>query len=823
MASSRKELSLITDREIEKVNIASLADRPTSGSRYGIGDLTAQDLKERFDAFPKLVKDRLNAIVSALRSDEASKYMTLHGLSDGIDNLYDFVALFCKKQSGKKNISDYIEALYTRISAAEPKSETLQAIIDDMAAFASEIDAVATDNQRRIAVAETNIQNAESRLDAIDDYINNEAVVDSSESYIKLVPENARKNAKVLTIGGMSYKSRNLIPFPYESGGVGSSLVKGGVTFTVQPDGGIYVKGTADSTTYFFLNRRITFASSSVNVLGSSKTFEGKTFSDVYYYKAADGTVVTSITVYAGETYDRVFYPMINDGTTALPFEAFEGLRDTKTVNIKSQNSNMVVYPYYETTKTENGITFLDNGDGSITANGTATKEAAFWFFYQWGKTYIPAGNYFLSGCPEGGDSSSFRINFALRNYEGKIIFDKSDKGSGLNISLDVPAYALFFRIVIQAGTTVNNLVFKPMLNYGESALEFVLGKTIDTIPIPEAVQSLDGYGLGISNDLYNYVDLVKKKYHPLVGEVDLGTLDWTYENPSFSAMLSDIKPTASGDYQARKTGFLCAKYNPSSNVNYAAMDDKSILRREIKKIHIRDSAYTDAAAFKAAMSGVMLVYELADPKEIDITNLFPADNEIEVEQNGYLEFVNEHKNAVPNSVQFNVFSSHQIAFEHAYIKGNPHGTTAADVGAYSKEESDDRFIHTENGKVPSDLLPSYVDDVLEYDTKDDFPETGESGKIYVDKSTNKSHRWSGTGYVELTSSALILGETSETAYRGDRGKIAYDHSQTAGNPHGTKLSDIVAVTAADNGKFLQVVDGDWKTVTIATAEGGSF
>lgn len=86
------------------------------------------------------------------------------------------------------------------------------------------------------------------------------------------------------------------------------------------------------------------------------------------------------------------------------------------------------------------------------------------------------------------------------------------------------------------------------------------------------------------------------------------------------------------------------------------------------------------------------------------------------------------------------------------------------------------------DGKVPSSQLPSYVDDVLEYDSLSDFPETGETGKIYVTKDTNKTYRWSGSAYPEISAS-LALGETSSTAYRGDRGKIAYDHSQKAHAP----------------------------------------
>lgn len=74
-----------------------------------------------------------------------------------------------------------------------------------------------------------------------------------------------------------------------------------------------------------------------------------------------------------------------------------------------------------------------------------------------------------------------------------------------------------------------------------------------------------------------------------------------------------------------------------------------------------------------------------------------------------------------------------------------------------------------ESGTVPSSQLPSYVDDVLEYDNKSAFPTSGEAGKIYVAKDTNLTYRWSGSAYVEISPS-IALGETSSTAYPGDKG-----------------------------------------------------
>lgn len=93
-------------------------------------------------------------------------------------------------------------------------------------------------------------------------------------------------------------------------------------------------------------------------------------------------------------------------------------------------------------------------------------------------------------------------------------------------------------------------------------------------------------------------------------------------------------------------------------------------------------------------------------------------------------------------------------------------------------------------GTIPSENLPSYVDDVVEVENYDALPETGEAGKIYVDLQTNKTYRWGGSTYVEISAS-LALGETSSTAFRGDYGKAAYDHAQAKGSEFASGLYKI--------------------------------
>lgn len=102
-------------------------------------------------------------------------------------------------------------------------------------------------------------------------------------------------------------------------------------------------------------------------------------------------------------------------------------------------------------------------------------------------------------------------------------------------------------------------------------------------------------------------------------------------------------------------------------------------------------------------------------------------------------------------------------------------------------------------GKVPAAQLPSYVDDVLEFSTKDQFPQTGETGKIYVAKDTNLTYRWTGTQYLEISQS-LALGETPSTAYSGDKGKVNRD----ALNSMPTKLTSYLTPTTS-TGELVKI------------------
>lgn len=114
-----------------------------------------------------------------------------------------------------------------------------------------------------------------------------------------------------------------------------------------------------------------------------------------------------------------------------------------------------------------------------------------------------------------------------------------------------------------------------------------------------------------------------------------------------------------------------------------------------------------------------------------------------------------------------------------------------------------------ESGVIPSTQLPSYVDDVVEVAAFSNLPSKGESGKIYIVTSTNTQYRWSGTAYVEISKS-IALGETSSTAYPGDKGKATTDVVNSLSD---TLVNDVLVAQSNQNSVSLTI-----KSITKTTA-----
>lgn len=144
------------------------------------------------------------------------------------------------------------------------------------------------------------------------------------------------------------------------------------------------------------------------------------------------------------------------------------------------------------------------------------------------------------------------------------------------------------------------------------------------TLSIPSEVLALDGYGLGISNMLYNYIEFDKTNrkvwFNKVGGSVDLGSFNWYYQSAEGRSVFQIDPPFTS--LKANTLNLLCPKYATTSDSNYTTKD--LVIGRTYQTIFVRDTSFNgNPTAFKTAMNGVMLEYELATPQKIDITQYF--------------------------------------------------------------------------------------------------------------------------------------------------------------------------------------------------------
>lgn len=127
---------------------------------------------------------------------------------------------------------------------------------------------------------------------------------------------------------------------------------------------------------------------------------------------------------------------------------------------------NLIPYPHYHTTRTTNGITFTDNGDGTVTANGTATASASYYLADNW---TLKAGTYTFSGGVDGGSWSGYHIRITKSDNTYVTLYDTN--GKTFTLSEDDTIKVL---ISVGNGVTVDNLTFKPMLELGKLAHDYM-------------------------------------------------------------------------------------------------------------------------------------------------------------------------------------------------------------------------------------------------------------------------------------------------------------------------------------------------------------
>ena len=345
-----------------------------------------------------------------------------------------------------------------------------------------------------------------------------------------------KKKAVNYTIHGKTEIGKNLIPYPY----MYTTRTVNGVTYTDNGDGSVTVSGTATGYSDFFFkimsiapNTTFTFSKNqsddAANVaftlrqLDENRALIGTEISLVptvatHTFTTAENARYIQIACkrYANAECKGTYKPMLELGDTATEYEKYTvyGVGDkTNTdyepygykIPLVNSGKNLIPYPYSQTTKTVNGVTFTDNGDGTITVSGTATADA--WYYIKTvGANFKPdSSTLYCSGCPAGGSSTSYKLStkaFKQTSTGYTYVVGAVDAGNGAVLDLNNKEYSqLEISVGVFSGTTVNNVVFKPMLELGNTATDYEPYRAPDTTNVYHNAQLKDGESISYKAD----------------------------------------------------------------------------------------------------------------------------------------------------------------------------------------------------------------------------------------------------------------------------------------------------------------------------------
>lgn len=508
--------------------------------------------------------------------------------------------------------------------------------------------------------------------------------------------QNAKYNTllQLNNVKGRSVKWTQLInpnQFP-------ESQTKGGITFTVnKTTGGIACSGTATEDVNLNVSGGTTYKFLPIDVLylkgcpsgGSTDTYSlqflnigmidtgSGDYNKLNHYGSFADTIgiwfQPQIIIKSGTTINATFYPQmfkVSDiyglGKEPATKEDFDkdyilkvypygnaDIKPTKVsgIKIKAGYASLINANNFPDTRTTNGITFTNNGDGTITVNGTATGRAIYNGKDILVETTVAVDRkkFLLKGCPSGGSNNTYY----LRNDWSGI----KDIGAGkiFNISNSINHILINTKcsIIVEQGTVCNNLVFKPQLVnlstcYGIGNEPTTLAQfnqdfpDIDNIPYPEQTISFPEQTLYGINDVQDTLQVVKEnnsyKLQKVenIGNVDMGTLTYSKKPVNDDTLPDEYYWSASypnefaifDAYHIAPNLLTPDYYSTRSKLITDAENHKLAYNKAISyggnynSILMRDISYTEATDLKAALNGQILYYAKRTPATTTIATL---------------------------------------------------------------------------------------------------------------------------------------------------------------------------------------------------------
>lgn len=562
-------------------------------------------------------------------------------------------------------------------TAAETAAQTAQSVADSLPEDYVTAVAKIAENTAEISAVKLSDKELQRRVNAlysIGQGITHKFETDSDTAYQKTIPTGT-KLMSVKNVGGRSIVFNQI--FEAYSG------TNNGVTVTTETDGTITLNGTAESSyiyfkslssaqnkigkyilkllilnnpdsvtmRYAYFNRTI---STSAVDKGTASALVNQTAKDIELQKVAGLSGFTTGTVFNDvkikiQIFDLTL--MFGSGNEPTSVEEFEKMFPNDyyqynageivsagTEEIVEQGANLcdptifsTAYPEFITVKDD--IIDVFSGGQAMSGTGVALK--------------IPQG-YSMTFTPmsKGNMATNGRIRALFSDGDSSDIAYITDGNSLLKSTTNYVVKKDISAIAFNWSDLKSGYAFKMQIT--QNATDSFTPYHRNTYSIPEAIKSLPGYGWS-AGTARNYIDYENKKYYKCVDSMDLGMVNWQVEtSPTFGTYFSTFVDSRKfkkiGDFTQKRHNILCDKYLTVKR-DVKEYVDKTILLdgtvSVVTQIQVKDTAYTDATAFKQAMQGVMLYYELETPIITDISDLIPDDflRNISVEAGGSITF----------------------------------------------------------------------------------------------------------------------------------------------------------------------------------------
>lgn len=583
----------------------------------------------------------------------------------------------------KATVADHAAKVAEDRTAAETAAQKAQSIADSLPEDYVTAVAKIAENTAEISAVKLTDKELQRRVNALYDMgngVTHQFETDSDTSYAKTVPTGA-KLMSVKNVGGKSIVWNQI--FEAYNG------TNNGVTVATELDGTITLNGTAESSyvyfkslspaqnkvgkyilkllilnnpdsvtmRYAYFNRTITTPAVDK---GTASALVNQTATDIELQKVAGisgfavGTVFNDVKIKI-QIFDLT--QMFGAGNEPSTVEEFEKMfpNDYYPYNageivsagvteIVEQGKNVFDY----TDKTHYGANISKVENGVIYTKQLLTTILNIPTIV--GKKYTLSFKVKSSGANQGGLRWSLQKGENI-SYAQDSSLIKSEVGYAANTEYQAVATFVATTDFVSL-CTIMLMVYDVQLELGDTATDYSPFYQTE-YPIPEAIRNLPGYGWS-AGTARNYVDYENKKYYKCVGSVDLGTLDWKINTTSgvgkhFYAPADHLNFKYLGAFGTTIYNALCSKYRTVARNSHVFVDKTLAIDgvTVVSQIQVKDTAYPDVTAFKQAMQGVILYYELATPIVTDISTMIPDDflRNIEVEAGGSVTFKTNNDN----------------------------------------------------------------------------------------------------------------------------------------------------------------------------------